>query len=276
MNRFLTRGCVLAIASMVAANVGAQSSTRELPESLVNALIGGLDRMGLGNPPEYFVGTLPTGYPVTLVPDGPVTVIGGARSGNQIVVVLADSTRRLSTVMEALFQASGYSRPPMTPTSGFSSASGPYRFFCRDSTTVSVDPVMGEVHEMARVTYRRNREQSCSGFAPPPSRAGILKLPSLTPLPNAQVSSSGGRSGEDQVESNARVDGAALDPSALLAHYVTQLVQAGWKTAEPAIGARVAAQFLEAVDDTGRHWQGTIMVSGSSTAMSLALVMRAH
>jgi hypothetical protein len=276
VNRLLIRACLVAIANILATTVDAQSSTRVLPESLVNALIGGLHQMGPGNPPEYFVGALPPGYPAMLVPDGPVTVLGGARSGNQLVVVLADSTRRLSTVMEDLLQASGYSRPGATPGSGFSSAPGPNRDFCKDSATVSVEPVMGEMHEMARVTYRRNRGQSCSWFGPPPSRGGVLKLPPLKPLANAHVSTSGGGSGEQAVDSHARVDGQALDPSVLLAHYVAQLVQAGWKTGAPAIGAHVAAQFLEAVDDTGKHWQGTIMVSGSSTAMDLALIMRAR
>lgn len=276
MNHLLMRGCVLATAHMVAANLSAQSSTRVLPESLVNALIGSLNAMGAGSPPQYFVGMLPTGYPVMLVPAGPVTVMGGARSANQIVVVLADSTRRLSTVMEELLQASGYAHPAESPGSGFSSASGPYRFFCKDSATVTVEPVMGEVREMARVIYRMNRGRQCADFAAHRPLTGILKLPPLKPFPGGDVSTSGGGSGDEEVDSRARVTGASLDASILLAHYAAQLLQAGWKLGEPAIAAHVAAQFLEATDDAGKHWQGTILVSGSNTAMNLALVMRAH
>jgi hypothetical protein len=276
MNRLLLSGCVIAIVNLVAPSVGAQSSPAMLPEPLVNALIGSLDGIGYGGPPQYFVGTLPTGYPASLVPAGPVSVLGGARSGSKIVVLLADSTRRLSTVIQDLVQSSGYLRPPATPGSGFSSASGPYAFFCRDSTTVSVDNVMSGAREVARVMYRVNRGRQCSDLVPPPFIAKALKLPPLKPFPGAQVSSSGGGSGDREVDSRAVATGTALEPAALLAHYAAQLVEAGWKSGEPAIGARVAAQFLEATDDAGKHWQGTIMVSGSSTAMDLAIIMRSR
>ena len=276
MNRLLLRWCVLASANLVAASVGAQSPTRALPEALVNALFGNPDRMGPAGSPQYFVGVLPTGYPTTLVPAGPVTVVGGSRSAGEVVVVLADSTRRLAAVLEQLFEAEGYARPATEAASGFSSAGGPYRFFCKDSSMVSVVPLIGEVREMARVTYSVHRGRSCSNFGPPPSLAKALKLPPLKPYPKANVSSAGGGGGDREVDSRAFVTGRALDPSAILAHYVAQLAQAGWKAGEPAISASVGAQFLEATDDAGNPWEGTIMVSGSKTAMNLALVMRAH
>ena len=140
----------------------------------------------------------------------------------------------------------------------------------------SVDPVIAGTREMARVTYSVHRGRSCSNFGPPPSLAKALKLPPLKAYPNANVLSSGGGGGEREVDSRATVTGTALEPSAILAHYVAQLVQSGWKAGEPAISAHVGAQFLEATDDAGNPWEGTIMVSGSKNAMNLTLVMRAH
>lgn len=273
MNRLLLRA--FAFLALFSPGIRAQSSTRVLPESLVNALLGGLDRPAAGVTPEYFVGTLPTGFPAALVPSGPVSVVGGARAGDQMVVVLADSTRRLSAVMEELLKASGYSAPGPIAAAGFSSASGPYHYFCRDSSMVSTEPVLGQAHEMTRVSYHSVRGRSCSSLAPGPL-PGTLKLPPLRPLPHTHVMTSGGGGGNNEVNSRGLVSGESLDPAVLLAHYAAQLVQAGWTADTPAIGTHVAAQFFEAADDAGQHWQGTMMVSGSSTAMNLALVMRAH
>ena len=133
---------------------------------------------------------------------------------------------------------------------------------------------MGSSREMARVTYRMTRGRPCDAYFPQPTVQAKLKLPPLRPMPDARVSSSGGGGSSNEVDSRATVSGDALDPAKLLAHYASQLIQAGWKTGAPAIGARVAAQFFEAADDAGTQWQGTLMVSGANTSMNLTLVMR--
>lgn len=243
-----------------------------LPASLVTALVD--DR---GSPtrasPEYSVGTLPPGYPATLVPSGPVRIVGGMTSGDQIVAVFADSTRRLAAVLEQLFEHSGFTRPAATPGSGFSSGSGPYSFFCKDSAMVSAEPLTGSNRNLARVNYRRYRGRSaCPTVGPQPSEHQ-LALPRLMPPAGVSVGRSHGGSGGSEVNSSAEMTGTALVPSAILAHYAAQLVAAGWTGAAPAVSDRVAAQFFETKDASRAPWEGVLMAVGSGTATTVSLTM---
>ena len=267
--------CTLVLPWVAADDARAQAGASALPVPLVTALMSGTDRMA-SQSPQYFVATLPTGFPAALVPSGPVAIVGGMRTGTQIVAVLADSTRRLAAVLEELFEASGYKRPPASPGSGFSSPSGPYAYFCKDSVMISAEPLTGLARDMAKVTYRIfPGRPACFDFSVRPSVESRLVLPPLKPMPNVQVYRSGGGGGNAEVESHATMSAAdGIDPAAVLAHYTTQLVQAGWKTGSPAVGARVAAQFFEATDSAGKQWQGTLMVSGTHTSLTLSLLMR--
>ncbi len=73
-------------ASVLAVAVGCAGNQRPapalLPAPLVTALI--TDRGQVARPsPAYAVGTLPAGYPASLVPTGPVTIVGGMKSGGE-------------------------------------------------------------------------------------------------------------------------------------------------------------------------------------------------
>lgn len=257
----------------LAPSARAQTPQAELPRQLVTALLSGSERLTTMPPVEYFVGTVPAGFPAALVPSAPAVALGAVRSGGHIIVIFSDTTRRLPAILEQQFEEAGYKRPAPTPGSGFSGASGPYRFFCRDSASVSVEPLVGPERHMARVSYRVTRGRMCADFVRPPSRTGTLRLPALKPPTNAHVASSGGGAG-DEVTARAVVTGEALSAPAVLAHYASQLIDAGWKTGAPAVGARVATQFFEAVDDAGGQWQGTLLVSGFDDKLHLSIVMR--
>lgn len=277
MTHLLARTFALALAATcTTTSISAQSSTRMLPEPLVNALMGSLGSGGTVDPPQYFVGTLPTGFPAALVPSGPVTVMGGARTGYVTVVVLADSTRRLAPVIEALFESAGFARPATTPASGFNAASEPFRFFCKDSLQLAVDPVLENDREMARITMRRARGQACAMFTYPSPATATLKAPVLRPLAGTHVSDSGGGQGSGYLDIGAVVAGASLETSAILAHYTAQLAKAGWTLSTPAISPRVSVEYLEAADDVGKRWWGTLMVSGTPSTMDVKLVMRSR
>jgi hypothetical protein len=263
---------VFVLVLVAACAVNRQAMPASLPAPLVAALVN--DR---GSPtsasPEFTVGTLPLGYPAALVPSDPARVVGGMRSGDQITAIFSDSTRRLAATFEQLFESAGYSRPRPSPGSGFSSASGPYSYFCNDSAMVSVEPLTGSERHFARVTYRRVRDFSFCRRVDPPRSAHQLQLPALMPPAGVRVARSNGSGGVDDVASNAAMTGRALMPSAMLAHYATQLVAAGWTAAAPAVSERVAAQFFEAKDDSGAPWEGVLMAAGSGTAMTISLSM---
>lgn len=271
MRHILTFRSALLIATLGCASVR-QGPPASIPLPLASALIDGRD--GSSSRSAYSVGTLPAGYPATLIPGKPARIVGGMSAGDQITVVFDDSTRRLAAVMEQVFEQHGYARPPATPGSGFSSASGPYSFFCGDSGTVSVDPLSGANRTSARVTYRRG---AMSGFCrrrnePPPSRAE-LKLPELKPLPGGRVTSSHGGSGSGGVSSQAEIVGTDLDPAAAVAHYAAQLVSAGWTTDTPALSQRLAAQYFEAKDSGGAAWEGVLMAVGTKEKLTVSLSM---
>ena len=245
-----------------------------LPAPLVSALIG--DR---GDPlhgaPEYSVGTLPRGYPLALVPTGPVTIVGGMVTPDQIVAIFADSTRRLAAVFDQTFAQAGFSRPAPTPGSGFMSGSGSYSFFCKDSATVQAEPLTGANRHSAKVIYRRTRYLCGMPMRGLSARdRPALELPELMPPAGVRVGSAGGGSGRDGLDSRAAMTGAALVPSTILAHYTQQLVVARWTAHPPAISPRVAAQYFVAKDTTGAQWAGVLMVVGSESAIDLTLNMK--
>ena len=261
---------LLAIIGACAANT--QAAPVSLPAPLVTALIDG---RGLPTrpSPDYAVGSLPPAYPATLVPAGPVRIVGGMTTGDEIVAVFADSTRRLAEVFERLFERVGFTRPPVTRGSGFSAGSGPYSFFCGDSGTVSVEPLTGPNRDFARVTYRRARGgRSCPAFEPVRS-ADQLTLPELKPPAGVSVSRTHGGSGSDGVNSTAEMNGANLVPSTVVAHYAAQLVAAGWTAAVPALSERVVAQYFEAKDASGGSWEGVLMASGGTRSLTVSLTM---
>ena len=262
--------CLVAIGAGCARNP--QSAPTLIPAPLVSALV---DDRGSPAPPatEYAVGKLPRGYPAALVPSGPVNIIGGMTSGDRVVAVFADSTRRLAAVLEPLFEQAGFARPAPTRGSGFNSGSGPYSHFCGDSGTVSATPLTGANRALVRVDYQRmHGRAACRPFERAVSERQ-LELPELRPPPGVHVAGSQGGSGSEGVTSSADITGTSLVPSAILAHYSSQLVAAGWTGAAPAIGERVAAQFFEAKDASGATWQGVLMATGSSTALTVSLAM---
>src|SRR5258708_25714599 len=191
--RMRLRSSIPASALVVAVGcAGNQQAARAvLPAPLVTALI--TDRGEATRPsPAYAVGTLPAGYPASLVPTGPVTIVGGMKSGGEVVAVFADSTRRLAAVFEELFTQAGFTRPEPTPASGFSGGSGPYPVSFRDRVMVSVEPLTGAARNFARANVRTMRGYNpCKQFGEPPRR-DQLTLPALTPPPGVHMSRSGG------------------------------------------------------------------------------------
>jgi hypothetical protein len=197
------------------------------------------------------------------------------KTGDVIVAVFADSTRRLAAVFEELFTQAGFKAPPVTPGAGFSGGSGPYAYSCRDSMTVSVAPLTGSNRNFARVTVRiaRGYDPCKPDRAPPPRTQHDLVLPDLTPPSGVRISRSGWGGGGGEVNSSGEMTGTSLVTSAILAHYATQLVAAGWTALAPAIGERMAGQFFQAKDASGGSWEGFLLATGGGSSVSVLLTM---
>lgn len=271
-----------AVALLTAAIAGcapASPAVDMLPVPLVAALMNDNPAASNRPPREFAVDALPPGFPAALVPPAPVRTLGGVRTGDHIVAVFADSTRRVAAVLEEHLGRAGFTRPEPPPGSGFTGGFGPANYLCADSAMVEVEPLTGDERHLARVVYRRMR--GASGC--PPFRASVarpmdngrkqLELPPLTAPPGVRVRGSGGGGGTDEVDSRANVAGDSLSAASLLAHYVAQLVEAGWTPLAPAVGERIAAQFLEAKDAAGATWHGALTAEGSGSSVRLMLRM---
>ena len=154
------------------------------------------------------------------------------------------------------------------------SGTAPYSHIWADSGTVSAESLTGANRTFARVTYRRTQGNPCRRMRGQAGSTQLpnLKLPHLKPPSGVHVGRSGGGSG-DGVHSSGELSGKALVASVILAHYANQLVAAGWTGASPAVSDRVAAQFFEAKDESGRWWEGVLQVAGSDTTLALSLTM---
>jgi len=250
-----------------------QVSSVSIPAPLVTALMANGGVVPTSTAPNYSVAELPSGYPRNLVPVGPVRIVGGMTTGDETVAIFSDSTRRLAAVFEQLFEQQGFTRPKPTAGTGFMPGSGPGFFFCNDSATVAVAPLLGENRASARVTYRRVRGRAPCEMHEPLRSADGLRLPELKPPVGARVGASHGGSGTSEVSSSAQITGTNLVPAAIVAHYAEQLVAAGWTASAPAISERVAAQYFEAKDAAGAAWEGVLVASGEKTAVSVSLAM---
>jgi hypothetical protein len=239
-----------------------------------------LSDRGVQQATQFSVGVLPPGYPTTLVPSGPVHIVGGMTSAaGEMIVVLADSTRRLPAVMEQLFEQNGFTRPPPSRGSGFSPGFGSSSsYFCKDSAMVLAMPLAGAERNFVRITYRvsHGRFGGCGGMRPSyaTSESDVrLELPPLTAPSGVRVGLSGGGGSSSGVHSDAEMTGQGIVVADVLSHYSKQLVAAGWTASAPAIGERLAAQFFEAKDAKGGAWEGVLMVAGTATAIKLSLEM---
>ena len=244
-----------------------------LPVPLVTALLN--DR-GVTRPaPAYAVGALPPKYPGDLVPTAPATIVGGMTNGDEVIAVFADSTRRLSAVLEQVFEHAGFTRPPPAAGAGFTQRSGPYTYFCRDSATVMAEPMTGPSRSLVRVTYRviRGRFPCAATTTGPPPDSLALHLPELSPPPGIRATGTHGSYSGSGMSSGADLVGIAMVPAAILSHYASQLVAAGWTGAAPAISEHLAAQVFEAKAPSGATWEGILMFYGSDTAMTASLAM---
>jgi len=269
--RLTVVGSLLITLSPVAA---AQSDPTLLPTPLVSALMAG-HQYGAPRDGRYFVGTVP-GFPTGLVPMS-ATAVGGMSSGTEIVAIFADTARRfLASYIKSLTD-SGWTQPVIEPASGFiSSGGGRSSYLCRDSSRVAAIAVPGApVGAFIHVTYQRADPFACVNRSPfgrtQPTKA--LELPLLTPPNGMHSTSAGSSSSGDDVSARVRLAGDTLSPSAILAHYATLLVAAGWTSETPATAATIGAQTFQVRDKEGKTWAGWLLVSVDGPERNATLAM---
>ncbi|MBD2091065.1 hypothetical protein H6F67_14520 [Microcoleus sp. FACHB-1515] len=90
--------------------------------------------------------------------------------------------------------------------------------------------------------------------------AASIPLPELTAPPNTQVRAAGGGGSEDNWSSTANIESSLTD-QALVAHYVSQLEQAGWTQQASDTADASVWSFLTLRDDEGQPWQAFLSIA---------------
>jgi hypothetical protein len=264
----MRRRIPLLLASALLASACSRRAASTQPQALPMPLVSALMGQGESRKLQYTVGSLPAAFPTVLRPPATVTIVGGMERGQQVIGVFADSSRPLAVVFENLFEQAGLKRQIERRPSGFSGRFGATGQFCNDTSFAFVNSTAEP--NVVSVSYYRGRGMTCgedSAVGPD------LEIPPLTPPPGVRVPSSGGGSGSRGVDARAEMTGTNLKTGPILGHYSAQLVAAGWKADPPAISEHVSAQFFEARTATGQVWIGTMIITGTDTALSLTINM---
>ena len=260
------------VALAVAAPLGAQRVPESLPVPLVTALLYA------GRPASarttFTVGELPAGWPSELTLPGRA-VVGGMTDGRTRVTIFADTTPPIAEFFSRLRDA-GYTQPRPRGQSGFVGGGGPYSYYCRDSATVSAATAPAPAGlAYLRVTYTSGGRTSCTVAELPPAShsTAMLELPELPPPAGLRAYSSGSGLSNDEVSSNARLEGTSVTPAELISHYARLLTAAGWTSSAPTSDAQAAAQIFAARDKEGHAWRGVLSVFATATGREARLAM---
>lgn len=218
---------------------------------------------------QIVVGQAPEGMPQRLTSFEGGTVLGGARFGQNSVVVVAFTLPPNQVLLSAdrQLRARGLMPPPPPPDAnrgGFvSNADYPSPWgnaYCADSATVMLGATPApNGGTYLRVSHTRNQQfgpctrgRQSSMFEMP------LKFPTLLPPPGMASHGGGSGMGSNNASASARLTGL-LKPADIVAHYRAQLDAAGWRTRTPITsGDEAALTYLEATDSTGTVWRGVM------------------
>jgi hypothetical protein len=211
-------------------------------------------------PQSMVVGRMPDGWPSSLIPLPPTTILGGMNAGPSLTGIFAypPSVEAPFAAYCGLLANDGWTPPRRGFGEGFQSAR--MAMFCRESMLANVRLTPIDAGDTAIVVSLAPSEGwPCSADATMPDH-GTIKVPRLASLPGVRWDSGGGSSGGgDHTTSHIRVT-TDLAPAELLPFYASQLAAAGWKTGALQTSEASAIQWLDATDHRGRNWHGLLSV----------------
>ncbi len=278
-------GAVMAIVLNTVVTSPALAQARPATIPVVVAESMALRLSGMLSSPEFFSGSLPTGWPQAVVPKN-ATVLGGGIQGGLDMFMMRTAVFQFAspaegeTSLRATLTAAGYTRLPPEEFGGPVSL-GPLgeeqsTRFCKDSSFVafgqpspSREPNVFSVIAMDGVAGRENCKPSPArmmGSDEP--RVVLPRL--LPPRGTTYVSSGSGWSGDEGRTSGILV--TTLQADSILYHYREQLVVGGWRAdGRPAAGDGVAAQRFNFTNN-GEVWLGTLIVFGRGDRSTIQLL----
>jgi hypothetical protein len=274
--------CVLALASsLIAAHARAQDRPANIPTDLAIALIGPGSPTFSGAP-RFAVGRVPEGFPLTLVPPAPITVVGGMWSGDggSIVLAVPSAPGEAVAVVERFLADSGWKRPDLLDETrgGFQpSQSGRASYFCRGDEMLTFGPTAGAPRgTYVRINYLGDAQSASCRIRRTQTTMWTPELPfPRLRAPEGAVSNGGlPGGGGDRLEASTRLYHRATLQE-IIAHYAAQLEAGQWKVGEAASGTGVVVRPLQATDPKGQSWRGTltaIMLTSGELEVSIRML----
>src|SRR5437763_5982309 len=290
----VTRSLVVALLTGVSRLAAGQQQPPTIPGDLAVALLDHGESQSGNRTPRIVVGRAPAGIPGSLTKAEGAVVLGGVEYPQSAIVVLSFTRPPNQAVLafDNEIATHGWKppRPPENPYSpqggfvsseyfsGFTGGGEAATLFCSDSgvATISYSPAPGGGTYL-KVQHSRDIERSMCGrhvdFMI--TRQRLLKFPTLhAPVGMTQRGGGGGSGGAD-AETSGRLYGP-IDVADIVAHYLTELDSAGWKTGRVATSGTVSVASLETTSPDGQQWIGAFIASRVTPFEVVVSVRMAH
>ena len=262
-------------------SVSGQTPAAQVPPALATALLA-TRNFGVASNVQYFVDSPPPGWQATGLPPVKAPVLGGMSADGMLVTVFTDTTKRMLSAYRQTLDSAGWAQPSYAEERGgfveSSTPNGPMVRFvgstvCHGTESASVTPGSGGPLSGIVVVAVQLYNRQCDPADRIRNIPRTLAIPVLMAPPQSlwRGTSTGG--GGDYVALSAQYQDATTPPPAMLAHFATQLIDAGWTPAESAERERFAARMFDARDAESREWTGALTVTASGKVRVVTLTM---
>lgn len=244
-----------------------------IPREFVQAILGGSRLSGQEQNPEIFVGTVPDGFPTSLLPTGKIQVLGSVRYSGQtglgphttvIAVIPADPDSALRSEILSLDRGGWKLPTPGEREGGFvgAPAARTGTLFCRDSAFIASSTKRRSAggSYLRLDLYTAARDTPCSPRAP--RFRGMydeIEFPTLV-APTGVASFGDGGGATDWYREASTILQTDMTPAEIVTHFSNQLKGAGWTLGQVATSTEVAIQTAHKNDSKGRLLSGVLSV----------------
>jgi len=274
MSRRLTILSLIFVAGLLcqpSLSFGQQQET--IPREFVQTILGGSMFGGREQNPEIFVGTVPDGFPTSLLPTGKIQVLGSVRYSGQtglgphttVIAVIPTSPDSAQSSEILSLDRAGWKLPPPGEREGGFVGAPPARtgsLFCRDSAFIASSTKRRAAggSYLRLDLYSGGRDTPCS-LRPLRARGMYeeIEFPTLVSPPGV-ASFGGGGGASDWDREASTVLQTDMMPAEIAAHFSNQLKGAGWALGQLAASTEVAIQTAHKHDSKGRLLSGVLSV----------------
>lgn len=283
-------GCAVIMATPAIALTQSQSPASS-PSQLATIPVAVAEAMqfdigGMFARPQYFDGTLPTGWPATLIP-ATAAIVGGGLQGVRGVFSMKAAVFSFASfavgneTIRSMLARTGYTQRDLNSADGQGGFASTPRdgnraaTFCSDSVLVmfgSMERTQGaNIFSMTVIDGSAGRQNCSPQTAPGVGRSAIpITLPTLEP-PKGTVFASGGSNWSGDGGNTNGIILTTLQADSILYHYRDQLVAGGWRAEGKAgIGDGVAVQRFT-FREKDEPWSASLLITVSGDRRDVQL-----